>query len=225
MTLSWDPPGDLGGRGDVQYAVGCWERAGSKDWEHCGDTVHYPRTSILTNTTVTVTGLQGALQYRFHVEASNAVSATSGAARATSAVSITKCEPFFTTLYPHVHCFLLSSLCDDHLFFSPLFSFLLSIPLSLYMTLPPSSLLLLTSLPLFLLLFLLSHSSIFYSPSLFPFSSFPILFPPFSLLLPILHPLLLSPLLYLSSPLSLVLFLPILLSALQCRSWLLSHVS
>ncbi|MGH0125638.1 UNVERIFIED_CONTAM: hypothetical protein FKN15_028190 [Acipenser sinensis] len=93
VTLSWDPPGDLGGRGDVQYAVGCWERAGSKDWEHCGDTVHYPRTSILTNTTVTVTGLQGALQYRFHVEASNAVSATSGAARATSAVSITKWEP------------------------------------------------------------------------------------------------------------------------------------
>ncbi|KAK6477786.1 ephrin type-B receptor 1-like [Huso huso] len=93
VTLSWDPPGDLGGRGDVQYAVGCWERAGSKDWEHCGDTVHYPRTSRLTNTTVTVTGLQGALQYRFHVEASNAVSATSGAARATSAVSITKWEP------------------------------------------------------------------------------------------------------------------------------------
>ncbi|MGH0144193.1 UNVERIFIED_CONTAM: hypothetical protein FKN15_005908 [Acipenser sinensis] len=93
VTLSWDPPGDLGGRGDVQYAVGCWERAGSKDWEHCGDTVHYPRNSRLTNTTVTVTGLQRAFQYRFHVEASNAVSATSGAARATSAVSITKWEP------------------------------------------------------------------------------------------------------------------------------------
>ncbi|MGH0116858.1 UNVERIFIED_CONTAM: hypothetical protein FKN15_019247, partial [Acipenser sinensis] len=192
VTLSWDPPGDLGGRGDVQYAVGCWERAGSKDWEHCGDTVHYPRTSILTNTTVTVTGLQGALQYRFHVEASNAVSATSGAARATSAVSITKCEPFFTTLYPHVHCFLLSSLCDDHLFFSPLFSFLLSIPLSLYMTLPPSSLLLLALLPLFLLLFLLS--SIFYSPSLFPFSS----------LSPFCFPLSLS-----SSPFSIPFFCPL----------------
>ncbi|CAN9509770.1 unnamed protein product [Ophioblennius macclurei] len=66
LLLSWDPPQDLGGRSDLTYRVRCEEEASSQ-WRACGGGVVF----LLSNTSVSVLGLNPRRDYRLWVLAWN----------------------------------------------------------------------------------------------------------------------------------------------------------
>ncbi|MBN3314006.1 UFO kinase, partial [Atractosteus spatula] len=95
LTLSWDPPADMGGRTDLTYGVGCQRRDGGSGggFEACGDAVRFePGAGGLTAPLVNVTGLRLWLDYRFTVQASNAVSSGLPSAASTASVAIHRWE-------------------------------------------------------------------------------------------------------------------------------------
>ncbi|XP_061090730.1 ephrin type-B receptor 3 isoform X1 [Conger conger] len=91
LELRWDPPFDLGGRAEVWYDVQCWEteQDSGEEWQPCGDAVRfYPNRRKLSDTAVSVTGVDPRTDYRLSVEAANAISAVQGRAGSAESVNI-----------------------------------------------------------------------------------------------------------------------------------------
>ncbi|CAK6968617.1 tyrosine-protein kinase receptor TYRO3 isoform X1 [Scomber scombrus] len=67
LIVTWDPPHDRGGRQEVTYRVKCKEQAeAGGQWKSCGEHVVF-----LTNTSVSITGLNPQSDYMLSVEAWN----------------------------------------------------------------------------------------------------------------------------------------------------------
>uniref|UniRef100_W5M3T2 Fibronectin type-III domain-containing protein n=1 Tax=Lepisosteus oculatus TaxID=7918 RepID=W5M3T2_LEPOC len=95
LALSWDPPADLGGRTDLTYGVGCQRRDGGSGggFGACGDAVRFePGAGGLTAPLVNVTGLHPWVDYRFTVQAENAVSSGLPSPASTASVAIHRWE-------------------------------------------------------------------------------------------------------------------------------------
>ncbi|XP_035239394.1 ephrin type-A receptor 2 isoform X2 [Anguilla anguilla] len=92
LQLSWSPPSDAGGRGDITYSVAC-ERCEWAVCLPCGDKVRFePGPSGLLHPKVGVSELEPLLNYTFTVEAHNGVSqfsARRSAASVTTALHYT----------------------------------------------------------------------------------------------------------------------------------------
>ncbi|KAG5838816.1 hypothetical protein ANANG_G00227620 [Anguilla anguilla] len=92
LQLSWSPPSDAGGRGDITYSVAC-ERCEWAVCLPCGDKVRFePGPSGLLHPRVGVSELEPLLNYTFTVEAHNGVSQFSARRRSalhyTASVSV-----------------------------------------------------------------------------------------------------------------------------------------
>ncbi|XP_051285550.1 tyrosine-protein kinase receptor TYRO3 isoform X2 [Dicentrarchus labrax] len=81
LILMWDPPHDWGGRQEVVYRAKCEKKTASgSQWGSCGnDVVILPDSAGLTNTSVSITGLNPQCDYRLSVHAWNDVSTLQGA--------------------------------------------------------------------------------------------------------------------------------------------------
>ncbi|KAF3697469.1 Tyrosine-protein kinase receptor TYRO3 [Channa argus] len=108
LILTWEPPHDLGGRKEVKYRVNCETKseAGSK-WEACGeDVILLPNSSGLTNTSVSISGLNPQHDYRLSVQAWNEVSILLGAppsSTATVTIHRWKSPPVVITVHPDLN--------------------------------------------------------------------------------------------------------------------------
>ncbi|XP_023279570.1 tyrosine-protein kinase receptor TYRO3-like [Seriola lalandi dorsalis] len=87
LTVTWDPPLDRGGRQEVMYHVRCEKEAeAGSGWEACGGGVMFlPDSRGLTNTSVSITGVNPHSGYRLSVQASNDISSLQGATLASTA--------------------------------------------------------------------------------------------------------------------------------------------
>lgn len=100
LIVMWDPPHDWGGRKEVKYHVECeTQTKDGSQWEACGeDVIFLPDSSGLTNTSVTVTGLNLQCDYRLSVQAWNDVSSQLRAPlQSTATVTIHRCKLQVTT--------------------------------------------------------------------------------------------------------------------------------
>ncbi|KAJ3588707.1 hypothetical protein NHX12_009561 [Muraenolepis orangiensis] len=80
LLLSWSPPGDTGGRGDLTYSVEC-RRCEGTACQPCGEKVRFePAGAALTDTRVSVSQLDAHFNYTFTVNAHNGVSQTASKA-------------------------------------------------------------------------------------------------------------------------------------------------
>ncbi|XP_008301330.1 tyrosine-protein kinase Mer [Stegastes partitus] len=105
VTVTWDPPHDRGGRQEVTYRVKCEKEAeAGRQWEECGDDVVFLLNSAeLTNTSVSIMGLNPQRDYRLSVQAWNDISTLQGAPHlSTAAITIHrwKFPPVVTTVTP-----------------------------------------------------------------------------------------------------------------------------
>ncbi|XP_047435585.1 tyrosine-protein kinase receptor TYRO3-like [Mugil cephalus] len=104
LTVTWDPPHDTGGRPEVKYRVTCEKAASSgRMWEACGDVFFLLDSAWLTNTSVSITGLNPQLDYRLSVQAWNDISTLQEALHlSTAAVTIQrwKVPPVVTSMTP-----------------------------------------------------------------------------------------------------------------------------
>lgn len=94
LIVTWDPPHDWGGRKEIKYRFKCENKTevGSQ-WEVCGeDVIFLPDSSGLTNTSVSVTGLNPQCDYRLSLQALNDVSSQLRAPlQSTATVTIHRC--------------------------------------------------------------------------------------------------------------------------------------
>ncbi|XP_034019939.1 tyrosine-protein kinase Mer [Thalassophryne amazonica] len=77
LTLTWDPPLDWGSRPEVMYSVSCSEKKDEAGgvWEPCGDNVVFlPNSTKLSDTSVTITGLNPQCHHKLSVYAWNSIS-------------------------------------------------------------------------------------------------------------------------------------------------------
>ncbi|KAM3591159.1 uncharacterized protein V6R79_023647 [Siganus canaliculatus] len=81
LIVTWDPPHDRGGRQEVMYHIKCEKQAeAASRWRPCGEGVLILPDSVrLTNTTVSIMGLNPQHDYRLSVHASNDLSTRMGA--------------------------------------------------------------------------------------------------------------------------------------------------
>lgn len=94
LIVSWDSPHDLGGRQEVMYRVKCEKKAeAGSQWGSCEDDVVFLPDSIgLTNTSVSITGLNPKSDYRLSVQAWNYIPTLQGApTSSTATVTIHRC--------------------------------------------------------------------------------------------------------------------------------------
>lgn len=94
LIMTWDPPHDWGGRQDVMYRVKCERKAeAGSQWEACGDDVVFqPDSAGLTNTSVSITGLNPQRDYRLSVQARNDISILQEAQpTSTATITIHRC--------------------------------------------------------------------------------------------------------------------------------------
>ncbi|XP_071334296.1 tyrosine-protein kinase Mer isoform X2 [Trachinotus anak] len=108
LTVTWDPPLDWGGRKEVKYRVKCEKEAEAGSlWEACGDNVMFlPDSSGLTNTSVSITGVNPQRGYRLSVQALNDVSSLQGvplASTATLSIHRWKEPPVVITVTPDLN--------------------------------------------------------------------------------------------------------------------------
>lgn len=91
VILDWSWPEETGGRKDLMFKVVCKRCLdGTKQCEPCRGAVRFlPRSSGLTNTTVTVADLLAHTNYTFEIEAENGVSSLAPAMRQYASVTIT----------------------------------------------------------------------------------------------------------------------------------------
>ncbi|KAK2850077.1 hypothetical protein Q7C36_008860 [Tachysurus vachellii] len=91
VILDWSWPEDTGGRKDLMFKVVCKRCLdGTKQCEPCRGAVRFlPRSSGLTNTTVTVADLLAHTNYTFEIEAENGVSYLAPSMRQYASVTIT----------------------------------------------------------------------------------------------------------------------------------------
>lgn len=91
VILEWSWPEDTGGRKDLMFKVVCKRCLdGTKQCEPCRGAVRFlPRSSGLTNTTVTVADLLAHTNYTFEIEAENGVSYLAPSMRQYASVTIT----------------------------------------------------------------------------------------------------------------------------------------
>ncbi|KAG7250153.1 hypothetical protein CRUP_029574, partial [Coryphaenoides rupestris] len=81
LLLSWSPPLDTGGRGDLTYSVECRRCEGAAACQPCGEKVRFePAAAGLSDTRVSVSRLDAHLNYTFTVHAHNGVSQTASRA-------------------------------------------------------------------------------------------------------------------------------------------------
>ncbi|XP_042257093.1 tyrosine-protein kinase receptor TYRO3 isoform X1 [Thunnus maccoyii] len=105
VLITWDSPHDLGGRQEVMYRVKCEKEAETgSQWGSCEDDVVFlPDSSGLTNTSVTITGLNPQSDYRLSVQAWNDISTLQGASpssTATVTIHRWKIPPVVITVTP-----------------------------------------------------------------------------------------------------------------------------
>ncbi|KAM7377764.1 hypothetical protein PAMA_014181 [Pampus argenteus] len=105
LIVTWDPPHDLGGRQEVVYRVKCEKKAeASSQWEACWDNlVFLPDSTRLTNTSVSITGLNPQNDYRLSVQAWNEISTLLGVpplSTATVTLHRWKVPPVLITVNP-----------------------------------------------------------------------------------------------------------------------------
>ncbi|XP_045919678.1 tyrosine-protein kinase receptor TYRO3 [Micropterus dolomieu] len=90
VRVTWDPPHDLGGRQEVTYRIKCeTEVEAGSQWVACGDDVFFPRDSAgLTNTSISITGLNPQHDYRLSVQAWNSLTRQAAPPSSTATVTI-----------------------------------------------------------------------------------------------------------------------------------------
>ncbi|KAK2852085.1 hypothetical protein Q5P01_008361 [Channa striata] len=81
LIMTWEPPHDLGGREEVKYRVKCEKKSeAGRQWEACGeDVIFLPSSSGLTNTLVSITGLNPKCDYKLSLQSQNDLSIRLGA--------------------------------------------------------------------------------------------------------------------------------------------------
>ncbi|XP_026209098.1 tyrosine-protein kinase receptor TYRO3 isoform X2 [Anabas testudineus] len=108
LIVTWDPPHDWGGRKEIKYRFKCENKTevGSQ-WEVCGeDVIFLPDSSGLTNTSVSVTGLNPQCDYRLSLQALNDVSSQLRAplqSTATVTIHRWKSPPVVITVHPDLN--------------------------------------------------------------------------------------------------------------------------
>ncbi|XP_021096583.1 ephrin type-A receptor 1 isoform X3 [Heterocephalus glaber] len=93
LSLSWEPPTDMGGRQDVRYSVECLQCQGTAQdggpCQPCGTGVRLsPGARELTTTAVKVDGLEPYANYTFDIKSQNGVSRLSSSSPASASLSI-----------------------------------------------------------------------------------------------------------------------------------------
>ncbi|XP_071782213.2 tyrosine-protein kinase receptor TYRO3 [Centroberyx gerrardi] len=104
LILLWDPPHDRGGREEVMYSIQCLEHGGEAGapWKACGgDVVFLPASAGLTNTTVSIAGLNPHYDHRLSIQAWNDISVHQRASTASATVTIHRWKfPVIITVAP-----------------------------------------------------------------------------------------------------------------------------
>ncbi|KAM7365894.1 hypothetical protein PAMP_015375 [Pampus punctatissimus] len=104
LIVTWDPPHDHGGRQEVVYRIKCEKKAEARSqWEACRDNVVFlPDSTGLTNTSVSITGLNPQNDYRLSVQAWNDISTLQGASPlSTATVTLHRWKvPVLSTVTP-----------------------------------------------------------------------------------------------------------------------------
>ncbi|XP_059210589.1 ephrin type-A receptor 3-like [Centropristis striata] len=108
LIMTWDPPHDWGGRQEVTYCIKCQKKADAgNQWEACGeDVVFLSNSTVLTNTSVSITQLNPQHDYRFSVQARNDISNLWGAppsSTATFTMHRWKIPPVVITVVPSLN--------------------------------------------------------------------------------------------------------------------------